>query len=452
MNRLTNSFRSFGITDREDEELPPYKKDDSRLSQSLTELPEVTPRGTVLTPRRRLSNADFSPRDDLDVVRASLPEQLKAREILDKQDAYFAELLEKVPRHIVVLKQPVGKPPICVTYNNYGLKPDADTDIRKKGGTISITVDGQHKTYEAQSVFTDGKLLFPVEKAKFLADATLATKNTRSWQCFALGDGCSLGERPKLAAELAVKVGLKVLKEQLKAVATPVSTRDIAMMQLKALVAVQNELEAQGDKMGETTLTLACVAAPFLVVASVGDSKVFVLRKQDNKPELLCSDITRASRFQSQDAKDPGGRLGAPRADWRNLAVAIVALQPHDIVLCCSDGIHDNFDPAHLGLTPEQFGFPEKAWDINNRHHVHLRHHELTRNIAKLVQLNPDAPIQEIINYVVKLTKKSKLFMLDNPTKPLPQDYSAYPGKDDHLSVISFTYEPLKKKSGSLLG
>lgn len=48
--------------------------------------------------------------------------------------------------------------------------------------------------------------------------------------------------------------------------------------------------------------------------------------------------------------------------DLRNLACWMRALSEGDLVLVCSDGVHDNLDPQHLGKTPQEFGLGAGKW------------------------------------------------------------------------------------------
>lgn len=95
---------------------------------------------------------------------------------------------------------------------------------------------------------------------------------------------------------------------------------------------------------------------------------------------ISCSDITDGNRMNLTDPRDPGGRLGPYTRqggpDLRNFDIFSKVCKTGDILLLCSDGVHDNFDPQHLGsllfssfLTdikgklPRELGIDADTWD-----------------------------------------------------------------------------------------
>lgn len=420
------------------------------VAQSLGSIPEVTPRRSVEYLRRRVSETVESPRVVMEMKIADFPHGVTAENINANKKVYFEELVEKVPKHKVSLNYSVGRTPVSAFYNNYGITPDAGTQILQEEGLVKFQICGEQKSILATSCFTDGIQVFITEKQAILADTVSISKSKRGYQCFAVADGCNWGERPRQAANLATVFAMMSLEQKLEK-ESKLTTRKIAKLQLETLSEVQNELVLKGEMVGETTMTLACIAETHLILASVGDSKVFVLRKTANG-KLKCVDITEGSRRASRNASDPGGRLGGKNADWRNLALAVVKLEPNDIIIGCSDGLHDNFDPEHLGLTPKELGYHETSWDLTKRHLVQLRQQTLNKNIVSVIEADEgkNSIADALINHVAKLTLKGKLFMMENPRASRPVDYKTYPGKDDHVSVVVFTYEPGKPRSSIL--
>ena len=98
---------------------------------------------------------------------------------------------------------------------------------------------------------------------------------------------------------------------------------------------------------------------------SIGDCKCFLW---DSKTRCV-RDITVDNRGSLLDATDPGGRLGPYKGtglpDTRNLTLFFERCHQDDIVVLCSDGVHDNLDPSSLGVDPEQLdpAFAGLAWD-----------------------------------------------------------------------------------------
>lgn len=416
-------------------------------TQSLSAIPQMTPRHSREYMKRRVSETAESPRVVLEMKVAEIPQGVNGKNIADKQAALFEELIKKVPQHAVSLKRFVGKLPEYTLYNNYGITPDAHTSIVIEDKHVLFQINKEHKRIPCDSCYTDGSQIFITEKQAILADTVAISKSEKGYRCFVVADGCSWGERPKNAAHLAARFAMMLLEQRLEK-RSECTTQKIAKNMLKILTQVQNELVLKGDMVSETTITLACIADTHLVLASVGDSKVFVLRKTSNG-KLKSVDITEGSRRASHDASDPGGRLGGKYADWRNLAVAVVKLEPNDIIIGCSDGIHDNFDPVHLGCIPKDFGYQEDEWDAQKRHLVHLRQEILNKNLVAVVEKDIANIGRAFVSYVSNLTLKGKLFMLENPTARRPNNYKEYPGKDDHVSVVVFTYDPAKKLRGS---
>ena len=48
-----------------------------------------------------------------------------------------------------------------------------------------------------------------------------------------------------------------------------------------------------------------------------------------------------------------------------NIYYRFIPCSPGDLIILMSDGVHDNIDPEHLGLTPAEAGggTQEKEWD-----------------------------------------------------------------------------------------
>ena len=85
----------------------------------------------------------------------------------------------------------------------------------------------------------------------------------------------------------------------------------------------------------------------------------------------------------STDAADCGGRLGpyvdggyagvlclaCCRSYWhhspdlRNLGAWCVSCSEDDILLLCSDGVHDNLDPQHFAISPSSLGLDVEDWE-----------------------------------------------------------------------------------------
>ncbi len=362
---------------------------------------------------------------------ARLPQGLTEKEILVRQDVLFSELLLNVPEDFVRAKAAVGKAPKITTHNNYGVTPAPQTRIQRNGDHIEfVTSDLKMRRVSARN-YTDDRQVFPAERQAVFADVGAVLPKKKGYQCFVVADGCNWGPRPKKAAEVATETCLSYISKHIPKETT---TRAVAAIGLEALKEAQKELVRLGtEQVGETTVTIGIIIDRRLVVISVGDAKVFLLRRVANQA-LQCYDVTHDSRA-TVDAKDCGGRLGPPRADWRNLQISVVPLEDEDIYVATSDGAHDNLNPQYLG-TPRAAGFAEKEWNGTKEEHRKYCSEVMCRKMAELVGKNPENIGPTIIQDIVSLTAKTNDFMLGNPTKPMPSNYKEYPGKVDHVLVL----------------
>lgn len=189
------------------------------------------------------------------------------------------------------------------------------------------------------------------------------------------------------------------------------------------------------------------------VVASVGDQKLFILRK-DGRVE----DITKRNRGNLNNSNDSGGQLGGDSPDLRNLTIYYFKAEVGDILLPMSDGIHDNLDPQNseespkaaiehlLGnqeLKPEEKEFLEKFqqnppgdWS------------EVSDQVAKLKEMYQAYKLKEIVvykkegqtissalvEYAYNLTGPARQFLEGNPSESQRDDFL---GKMDHLSCAA---------------
>lgn len=162
---------------------------------------------------------------------------------------------------------------------------------------------------------------------------------------------------------------------------------------------------------------------------------------------MQCIDVTEGSRVDPNDARICGGTLGKFGANWRNLAIAVMRLEPHDIIIGCSDGIHDNFDPLFCGEPPSE----NEVWDMKNPNHVALRQKMSLDKLIKVAGEDSKTMATNLITYVSKLTLAKKLYMYENPGEEEPKDYKAFPGKADHTSVVVYEHIPTQEKRGSFI-
>ncbi len=408
---------------------------------------ERTPIQSAEYMRRRSSDAGDSPRVEVELCRKTLHDVEQ-----DKSEKEpLKKLIKKVPEYVVSLTQRVGNPPACFEHNNYGLTPDPQTEIEYVEDKVIVYVGGVKKVFDSKAVFVANNQVFVNKTPAIFADSVLATNHQMGCQTFVVADGCGWGDKAKDAAIFATSTTLKTIDEQVRGTKWKPTTRKIAKIQLSALQKAQEHFTQNGNDVGSTTLTIVTVAAPFLVITSVGDSDVYLLRKGISG-KRQCINLTEGSRLGVDDATDPGGRLGYNKAgpDWRNLAIAVVKLEQNDFIIGGSDGVFDNFDPKICGLTPNNFGYEELQWDNSVRILRTLREYKFAKKFIEVVGDSIEEAPHRIISYIAQLTLKTKLLLLEDPKASEPQDdYMNYPGKSDHASFVLFEYQSLRQNRGS---
>jgi hypothetical protein len=182
-----------------------------------------------------------------------------------------------------------------------------------------------------------------------------------------------------------------------------------------------------------------------LVSVSIGDCKSFLLRNG------VATEISPAQR-SSLNVRDPGGRIGVTNEsnpsecypEVGNMMLNYVSVEPNDVLLYCSDGVHDNLNPTMLGVSPGEISADHtgKAW---SELHVDDGNSLISKwRLEKLSQLSKphlaDLPTlaSTIISYCEKTTERSRQAMERND-KDVPKDA----GKMDHVSVLLFRVPPL---------
>ncbi len=406
----------------------------------------------------------------------------------------IARIVSSVPVDKVSLKSNVGSPPRICEYNNYGFTPDKGS-IRVEGGIVHFEVGGKPMALQA---YTDGKQLFINEIPSIFADVVLATTYDVGSQSFIIADGCGWGQPAKDAAAAVANTALHSIQEQCNkskgsAIGRGTTTiRKIAQFQLQAIGEAQVKLVEQAKQLedrkakllqairdieaklmeqlkqlgeqqleklkvkyeelndkykklehlsiGSSTLLIATLVSKNVIVTRNGDSDVVIF----NKRLKTCRTVTPIARAQSNDGKDPGGRLSADNPDFKNLQTYVADLVPGDEVIGFTDGITDCLDPMALQKKPADFGCPEEKWQENNPRHIKIREREITRLICEILlseeqvaapwflgkDIHPVA--RSLISYVDRQQREPKLFLLNRgDARNKPQ-----PGKPDHTSVV----------------
>lgn len=277
----------------------------------------------------------------------------------------------------------------------------------------------------------------------------------------ALADGCNWGERPRKAAKRASKRFIEIIDEYHDQI---VSVRAAGPILLYAYSEAHKSIIRDFDEEsaippGTTTLIGGIllqiqpkkgskiqniVTNPnesnewAFVFATLGDCKFFRYCAHSK----IISDLTIDNR-NCLDSTDPGGRLGGSGPDLRNLNINYQIVNEGDYIFAVSDGIYDNFDPQHRGVSPREFNIPQDKWeDIPDTGLISLTKSKyILDEITKLIldeqgNTTPQRITLRLLEFCTNLTKTSRDFMEANPTQKLPGDFKLYPGKLDHATCV----------------
>lgn len=284
-----------------------------------------------------------------------------------------------------------------------------------------------------------------------------------SCSIISVADGCNWGAKPREAAMLASNEVVAHITEQLEQLKDSI---DVGRALLTAFMLAHEKIMCTKEQMYEpgTTTLLGGVLAMLhkqqpnearkwaFVCASVGDCKAFLFHAATN----TLTEITAGNRGNITDARDCGGRLGPAdpeggTPDLRNLMLYNTLLEEDDIVFVVSDGVHDNFDPQQLGMSPREFGLQyddwkeaEAAWPQPTQE-AKSRHMLSTMTQLFLSKRQPVTPLlitQSLLEHAQKVTDVTRRFMEDNPDTRQPRNYQMYPGKLDHTTCVSVQARP----------
>lgn len=154
-----------------------------------------------------------------------------------------------------------------------------------------------------------------------------------------------------------------------------------------------------------------------------------------------------------------GPRGDPPKADLRNLSLIWADCDEDDLIFMVSDGVYDNLDPRHLGLKPCEVGIPgDQTWNdvdslIAAEANCQFIENKLTAILNELGDnLQAQTVCQTLTDFCLGVTEQTRQFMIQNPSTRLPKDYSLYPGKVDHTTVICFRVSPVSLSYDQWMG
>lgn len=142
-----------------------------------------------------------------------------------------------------------------------------------------------------------------------------------------------------------------------------------SVLDASAHVRTVGRAEPRYARMG-TTATLAALVDQTLVVAQVGDSRAYLLRRKDRRLLRLTRDQTFLELVRAAGGGPPIDEDGHPvganvilqavgSASPLDVVVSRAMVAPGDVVLLCSDGLHGVVDDARLAAILD--GAPDPA-------------------------------------------------------------------------------------------
>ncbi len=332
-------------------------------------------------------------------------------------------------------------------YVHFG-KDDDESSIRRLDGELGDDLKAV-VTFRAQ----EGVQFYAGVGAWTNCDVGRTSEQPNGPQVMTFCDGCGWGPGPKNAATICSKTAQEYVDKRVRHATT---LRDVAqivtqgMMEAQAAIVEANKkAEEKKDVVTDTTFNQIVVVDGYAVIGTVGDPKTFIIRNGK------AIDVTAGGRGNLHDAKDPGGRLGCDSAkslseDYRNFALRVIKLEPGDLLVACSDGIHDNLDPETLGVSVEEAArfchidpAPVGDWNSASQAEIGLLKQKYIE--AKFGELASKAQDQNGVatmlqQHAMRAAEKQKLDLLEG--KKPSGDYTQGSGKPDHAGVAVMTYLP----------
>lgn len=287
-----------------------------------------------------------------------------------------------------------------------------------------------------------------------------SVKATRNGTVCAIADGCGWGERAKDAALCAINSFLSYMEPRVHKLKDVHRAAEVMLKAFReAQLGIMKHTHTSPDVAHQcldcgqcgTTALLGGILVPLethqgvdnlvqpkwgFLCCSVGDCKAFCVSR--NK----VTEITVGSRYGAMDASDCGGRLGPQiegEPDLRNLQLFFHPCHVNDVILLLSDGIHDNFDPEHLGKSPRECRIPADTWAGSDRDEA-MSIKDLFR--ARLLEdtlfgfHSLEKKVEAVLAHCVQTTSNSRSWLLEHKGR-LPHDYSRFPGKMDHSTIVA---------------
>lgn len=276
-----------------------------------------------------------------------------------------------------------------------------------------------------------------------------------------VADGCGWGKKSQAAAIRATSSFISFLSNP-KVQEDLTDTQRLRHQLFLAFHKAHENIISGGTNLDSGTTTLCGGMAVRIkreretelafVCASVGDCKCFQWKNSLQR----VVDITATNRG-TNDARDPGGRLGpyldGGQPDLRNLDCYFAPCEEDDIVMIVSDGVHDNFDPESLGKKPTDIGLNYEKWSemdpmeaekLKNIFRIQL----LTEMLNSCPEKTPEMFTSTILSHSYSITRPKREYMEVSSNRTEPRSSVEYPGKMDHATCLAFRVSSVMSKYG----
>lgn len=169
-----------------------------------------------------------------------------------------------------------------------------------------------------------------------------------------VADGVSLAAAGEVASQMAVEVLLRAYADDPGA--APPGQRLYRAVQQANIELYDRAVVVPELRGMSTTLTAAVIAGAELTAVHVGDSRLYLLRGgeavQLTKDHTVAAEKVRRKLLTREKARLHPGRSVLTRSLGRELIVSrdriVKRLSAGDVVLLCSDGLHDVLEDAEL--------------------------------------------------------------------------------------------------------
>lgn len=237
----------------------------------------------------------------------------------------------------------------------------SEVNNSNSGPEIIIEVYGQTDVGKVRETNEDSFLI--ADLFRHLSDLTSELRRHRldkGGTIFVVCDGMGGAQAGEVASRMAIETILEIMeREPFPTSHTELALRmDSAMKEASERIFISARRDLQKRGMG-TTITMAALIDPRLIVAQVGDSRCYLFRKDTiyriTRDQSLLTQLLDSGQLNEEEAKDfeysnvilqAAGTQKTLRPEF-----TFVDLQRGDMILMCSDGLHSMVEDEVIAYT-----------------------------------------------------------------------------------------------------